>query len=184
MVPFTYLLLPHVWSARNRARRRERGDVSRAILFGCVGLAVCAALFEGAFWLTGQLEDYAELGVNSIEHFYGVADAALALGLPVIACSDSEMTRVFDRRGVDYSCEFYSDLDYDDHGRQIIAMKHEPVAPEDAVARVMRALTKRTAKSVNGIEVAVAADSICIHSDTPGAVPLAKAVYEAVADRL
>jgi len=62
MVPFTFLLKPHIWSARNRARRRDRGDVSRAILFGGVGLVVCAALFEGAYWLTGQLEEYAELG--------------------------------------------------------------------------------------------------------------------------
>ena len=62
MVPFTYLLLPHVWSARNRARRRERGDLVRAGVFGVVGLVVWAALFEGSFWLTGQLEDYAELG--------------------------------------------------------------------------------------------------------------------------
>ena len=60
--PFPYLLLPHVWSARNRARRRERGDLSRGVLFGGVALAVAFALFEGSFWLTGQLEDYAELG--------------------------------------------------------------------------------------------------------------------------
>ena len=62
MVPFTYLFLPHVWSARNRGRRLEPGDLSRAMLFGGVGLVVCVALFEGSFWLTGQLEDYAELG--------------------------------------------------------------------------------------------------------------------------
>ena len=59
---FPYLLLPHVWSARNRARRRERGDLLRACLFGTVGLVVFGALFEGSYWLTGQLEDYAELG--------------------------------------------------------------------------------------------------------------------------
>jgi ABC-2 type transport system permease protein len=59
---YPYLLLPHVLSSRNRARRRERGDLSRGVLFGGVGIAVCAALFEGAFWLTGHLEDYAELG--------------------------------------------------------------------------------------------------------------------------
>ncbi len=59
---FPYLLLPHVWSSRNRARRRERGDLSRGLLFGGVGLAVCGALFQGSFWLTGHLEDYAELG--------------------------------------------------------------------------------------------------------------------------
>jgi UPF0271 protein len=63
-------------------------------------------------------------------------------------------------------------------------MKHDPVAPEDAVERVLRALNEHTAKSVNGRTVKVAADSICVHSDTPGAVALAKAVYDAVADRL
>jgi ABC-2 type transport system permease protein len=59
---FPYLLLPHVWASRNRAQRRERGDMSRGILFGGVAAAVCAALYEGSFWLTGQLADYAELG--------------------------------------------------------------------------------------------------------------------------
>ena len=63
MVPaYPYLLLPHLLSSRNRARRRERGDFSRGVLFGGVGIAVCAVLFQGAFWLTGHLEDYAELG--------------------------------------------------------------------------------------------------------------------------
>jgi ABC-2 type transport system permease protein len=59
---FPYLLLPHVWASHNRARRRERGDTSRAILFGGVAAAVCVALYKGSFWLTGQLADYAELG--------------------------------------------------------------------------------------------------------------------------
>ena len=60
--PFPYLLLPHIWSSRNRARRRQRGDFTRGCLFGAIGLVVCAALFQGAFWLTTQLESYEELG--------------------------------------------------------------------------------------------------------------------------
>jgi ABC-2 type transport system permease protein len=59
---YPYLLLPHLLSSRNRARRRERGDLSRGLLFGGVAIAVCAVLFQGSFWLTGHLEDYAELG--------------------------------------------------------------------------------------------------------------------------
>jgi ABC-2 type transport system permease protein len=59
---FPYLLLPHLWSSRNRARRREAGDLTRGLLFGGVALAVFAALFWGAFWLTWQLDDYDELG--------------------------------------------------------------------------------------------------------------------------
>ena len=63
MVPaYPYLLLPHLLSTRNRARRRERGDFSRGLLFGGVGIVVMAALYQASFWLTGHLEDYAELG--------------------------------------------------------------------------------------------------------------------------
>lgn len=62
MVPFPYLLLPSLWSSRNRALRREPGDLVRALLFGAVGLVVCATLFAGSFWLTLQLDAYEELG--------------------------------------------------------------------------------------------------------------------------
>ena len=61
-VPFPYLLLPSFWASRNRARRRQPGDLLRALVFGAMGLAVTAALFGGAFWLTLQLNGYAELG--------------------------------------------------------------------------------------------------------------------------
>jgi ABC-2 type transport system permease protein len=61
-VPFPYLLLPALWATRNRARRTQRGDGVRAALFGSVALAVFAALFLGAFWLTFQLQRFAEFG--------------------------------------------------------------------------------------------------------------------------
>jgi ABC-2 type transport system permease protein len=59
---FPFLLLPAFWSARNRARRRERGDGLRAALFGGIGLFVSASIFGVVFWLTWQLLDYEELG--------------------------------------------------------------------------------------------------------------------------
>ena len=60
--PFPYLLLPIWWASRNRARRREPGDLVRGLLFGAIGLAVMGALFAGAFWVTWQAAGYAELG--------------------------------------------------------------------------------------------------------------------------
>jgi ABC-2 type transport system permease protein len=60
--PFPYLLLPSIWASRNRARRRQRGDALRGVLFGAVALAVLASVLWGAFWLTWQLSKYAELG--------------------------------------------------------------------------------------------------------------------------
>src|SRR3990167_7324448 len=62
MVPFTYLPFPSLWASRNRALRRDPGDLVRAIVFGAVGLLVCATLFAGSFWLTLQLDAYEELG--------------------------------------------------------------------------------------------------------------------------
>ena len=60
--PYPYLLLPSVLASRNRAHRRERGDLLRALTFGGIGLAVALAIFGGSFWLTWQLADFAELG--------------------------------------------------------------------------------------------------------------------------
>jgi ABC-2 type transport system permease protein len=60
--PFPYLLLPNLLSTRNRARRREHGDGLRAALFGGIGLVVGTVLFAVAFYLTWQVQYYAELG--------------------------------------------------------------------------------------------------------------------------
>ena len=60
--PFPYLLLPSWWATRNRTRRRERGDGLRALIFGGIGVGVMGALFYGAFWVTWQAAQYAELG--------------------------------------------------------------------------------------------------------------------------
>jgi len=60
--PFPYLLLPTLWAVRNRARRREKGDTARVVVFGGIALLVGAAIFGVVFYLTCQLLDYAELG--------------------------------------------------------------------------------------------------------------------------
>jgi ABC-2 type transport system permease protein len=61
-VPFPYLLLPSLYATRNRARKRERGDLPRTILFGGVGVLVAGAIFMGSSWVTWQLNQYAEFG--------------------------------------------------------------------------------------------------------------------------
>jgi ABC-2 type transport system permease protein len=61
-LPFPYLLLPSIWASQNRAHRRERGDLMRALVFGGIGVVVTLAIFSGAFWLTWQIADYGELG--------------------------------------------------------------------------------------------------------------------------
>jgi ABC-2 type transport system permease protein len=59
---FTYVLTPVFAAVRNRARRRERGDATRAGLFGGISIGVALCLFGAFFWLTWQVLDYEELG--------------------------------------------------------------------------------------------------------------------------
>ena len=59
---FLYLLLPSVRGTLNRAHRRERGDLLRALVFGGIAAFVAFAIFAAAFWVAWQLADYAELG--------------------------------------------------------------------------------------------------------------------------
>jgi UPF0271 protein len=114
----------------------------------------------------------------------GIADAALMFGLPVIAYSDCAMSDVFTRRSVPFSCEFYADLDYDDNGRQIITKEHHAVDPRVVAEKVRRAVIEGVTASTSGKDVKVTAQSICVHSDTPGALDVAKAVHAAIRDYL
>ncbi len=111
----------------------------------------------------------------------GIADAALLFGVQVIAYSDCAMSEVFTQRGVPFCCEFYADLDYDERGRQVISREHEPVAPAAAAAKVLRAVQDGLTRSLTGTDVRVVADSVCVHSDTPDAPAVARAVHEALA---
>lgn len=115
---------------------------------------------------------------NEIHVAEGIADAAESLGLPVIAYSDCCMSEVFTRRGIPFSCEFYADLDYGDDGRQIISREHAAVPSAVVCDKVLRAVKEGVTRSVNGKDVAVVAESICVHSDTPDALEVAKAVHE------
>ena len=153
------------------------------------------------FYQTGALKAFADAEGVSLSHIKahgslfgmaqrdeavanGIADAALAFDLPVIAYSDCAMSEVFTRRGVPFSCEFYADLDYDDHGRQIITKQHHAVNPGVVAAKVLRAVKDGVTTSVNGTDIRVVAESICVHSDTPDAVSVAKAVHGALRDYL
>ena len=83
-------------------------------------------------------------------------------------------------RGHDLVSEFYADLEYGDDGNLIITQKHDAFDASVAASNCRRALEEGKVASVNGKDVAVRADSICVHSDTPNAVELAEAVRSAI----
>jgi UPF0271 protein len=76
--------------------------------------------------------------------------------------------------------EFYADLEYDGNGGLIITREHHAVDPTAAAERCVRAVEEAKVKSTAGNDVPVRAEAVCVHSDTPNAVDIAKAVNEAL----
>jgi UPF0271 protein len=111
---------------------------------------------------------------------HAVADAADVFRVPVLGMKGTLHERVYTARGHRFIAEYYADLFYNDDGGLIITRKHDPVDPADAAQRSLRAIKEGKTKSVGGKDVAVGANAICVHSDTPNAVEVARAVGEAV----
>ena len=109
-----------------------------------------------------------------------VCDAADVFKVPLYGMKNTLHETVYTRRGHGFVAEFYADLGYDDDGGLIITREHEAVDPVEAAKRCLRAIEEGKTASVNGVDVAVGADCICVHSDTPNAIEVAKAVRAAV----
>lgn len=110
-----------------------------------------------------------------------VADAAAALGVPVMGMAGTKHEEVYGGRGLGFLAEYYADLDYDDDGSLLITRQHAAYDPDDVRKRVARVLTEGVAVSRSGREIPMRADCVCVHSDTPGAPEIARAVGEAIA---
>jgi 5-oxoprolinase (ATP-hydrolysing) subunit A len=114
------------------------------------------------------------------ETAHAVADAADVFKVPLMGMINTNHQKVYTARGHEFIAEFYTDLDYNDDGSLIITREHAAVDPAQAASRSLRAIKEGKVESVGGKDVAVRADAICVHSDTPNAVEIAKAVRDAV----
>jgi 5-oxoprolinase (ATP-hydrolysing) subunit A len=112
-----------------------------------------------------------------------VCDAADVFRVPIMGMIGTQHEIVYRARGHALIAEYYADLEYADDGSLIITREHKAVDPAEAAARCLRAIAEGRTESVNGHDVAVRADSICVHSDTPNAVEVARAVRKAVFSR-
>jgi 5-oxoprolinase (ATP-hydrolysing) subunit A len=124
------------------------------------------------------------MAARSEEVANAVCDAAEAFQVPLLGMARTKHEEVYTKRGFPFLAEFYVDLDYDKDGRLIITREHEAWDPQLAAKRTLRAVTEKKVKSVDGNDIPMRADCICVHSDTPGAVEVAKAVRNAIASYL
>jgi UPF0271 protein len=105
-----------------------------------------------------------------------VADAVEVYGVPVLGMAGTKHEEVYVRRGLTFLAEYYADLEYDDDGSLIITRRHEAHDPARVAERVRRVVEEGVAVSRSGKEIPMRANLVCVHTDTPGAPELARAV--------
>jgi 5-oxoprolinase (ATP-hydrolysing) subunit A len=172
--------LPDLQGFGRREMKIGREELANCIIYqvgalkGCLdaeGMALNHIKPHGALYgMAARLEETA----------HAVADAADVFKVPLMGMINTNHQKVYTARGHAFIAEFYTDLDYNDDGSLIITREHAAVDPAQAASRSVRAIKEGKVQSVGGKDVAVRADAICVHSDTPNAVEIAKAVRDAV----
>jgi 5-oxoprolinase (ATP-hydrolysing) subunit A len=73
--------------------------------------------------------------------------------------------------------EFFADREYNDEGQIVFTRKvTEELDPEEVGDRVVRVITEGKVSTESGKDIDIPSDSVCVHSDTPGAARLAEAI--------
>jgi 5-oxoprolinase (ATP-hydrolysing) subunit A len=104
--------------------------------------------------------------------------------LPVLGLPGSALLRLGEQAGLHTVTEAFADRGYT--AQATLVPRSQPGAllhdPEVVAERMVQMLVTGRIQSVNGVEVAVSASSICVHGDTPGAVAMAEAVRKGLAE--
>jgi UPF0271 protein len=120
---------------------------------------------------------------NAVVHHEAQAEAVVSAvhahdpSLPILGLPGGVLLQLAVEVGIRTVTEAFADRGYTSDGRLVPrsdprALIHDP----DVVARrVLRLVTEGVVESVDGVDVEVRADSVCLHGDTPGAVAMARA---------
>ena len=113
----------------------------------------------------------------------GVAEAAKELGVPIlVAQAGSPLERAARDAGVRVAAEAFLDRAYEPDGRLVARGRPGAVleGAEIAARRAVQVAVERTVSAVNGRDLPVEADTLCVHGDTPGALEKARAARAAL----
>jgi UPF0271 protein len=109
-----------------------------------------------------------------------IAEAIAAVNpeLIFVGLAGSQMIKAGQQVGLRVANEVFADRGYNSDGTLI--MRGQPGAmiydPEEAAARVIKMVAEGTITAADGQEIAICADTVCLHGDSPGAVEMARTI--------
>ena len=130
---------------------------------------------HGAFYNMAAVEkNLADAVLDGIEEFNK--------DIIVMTLSGSYMAKEAKRRGLKVAEEVFADRGYNADGT--LVNRTLPGAfvkdPDEAIARVIKMVKTKKVTAVNGEEIDIAADSICVHGDNPKAIEFVERIRKAL----
>lgn len=126
---------------------------------------------HGALYQMGAKDpEIADAIVKAVKDF---DDQLLFVGL-----SNSELIESCKRHNLTYKSEVFADRAYEDNG-QLVSRKKEGALIKDtdqAVAQVIKMVKESKVKTINGKEISIEADTICVHGDGQHALDFVKEI--------
>lgn len=129
----------------------------------------------------GALYNFAAKNAGMAHLIAEVTETALP-GAALVGPPSSELQKAADARGTRFLGEAFADRAYEGDGSLRARSKPGAVITNevDCAAQVMQILLEKTVTAYDGSRIPMPAKTICLHSDTPGALTTAKFIRDAL----
>ncbi len=174
--------LPDLAGFGRREMKIDREEMANIVIYQ---IGALKAFLDVAGIKLNHLKPHGALygmAARNEEIAHAICDAAETFRVPIFGLSGTLHEQIYTARGMQFCAEFFADLDYDDDGGLIITREHDARDPAAVAEQAARAVRDGKVISINGKELPVRAETICIHSDTPNVAAIGKAVRDALED--
>jgi 5-oxoprolinase (ATP-hydrolysing) subunit A len=146
-------------------------------------LGICQAIAEAAGVRPNHVKPHGAL-YNMAVRDEPLADAIVRAtasvdkGLILFAPQNTALSRAGEKHGLQIAHEVFADRNYLRNGQLVSRTRADALLhdPAEAAPRVLRMLREGKVRSVDGGDVDVRAETICLHGDNPEAVEFARAL--------
>ncbi len=124
------------------------------------------------------------MAAKDYELAYAICEAIAAMdaNIVLLGLSNSQMEKAAKAVGITFKNEVFADRAYEDDATLVARGKPGAMIENEeyAISRVIRMIKKGSITSINGKEIAIKADSVCVHGDGIKALDFVKRIRQAL----
>ena len=120
--------------------------------------------------------------IDDPEYAAAVAEAVSSLGSEVVLLMPPDVGPAARAAGVPFVPEGYVDLDYDAEGKIVIERVKQIRDPDETGKKAVRLIREGKVRNLDGGDLELHVESICVHGDAPNAPEIANAIRTGLED--